>query len=114
MVAPWQTQTGGSMQFTGSRSITSDLTLRVQGGNPPDIAIPAETGLFQQFASQGKLAKLSDCPGLEAAVKADYPTAFQDLGTVNGVLYGFFMKVDAKGEHLLQPEGLQHEQLPDR
>jgi alpha-glucoside transport system substrate-binding protein len=103
-VAPWQQQTGGSMQFTGSRSITSDLTLRVQGGNPPDIAIPAETGLFQQFASQGKLAKLSDCPGLEAAVKADYPSAFQDLGTVKGTLYGFFMKVDSKATIWYNPK----------
>ncbi len=104
MVAPWQQQTGGSVDFTGSRNITSDLTLRVQGGNPPDIAIPAETGLFQQFASQGKLAKLSDCPGLEAAVKADYPSAFQDLGTVNGTLYGFFMKVDSKATIFYNPK----------
>lgn len=104
MVAPWQQQTGGNMQFTGSRSITSDLTLRVQGGNPPDIAIPAETGLFQQFVTQGRLAKLSDCPGLEAAVKADYPQAFLDLGTVNGTLYGFFMKVDSKATVWYDPK----------
>ena len=113
MVAPWQQQTGGSVNFTGSRNITSDLTLRVQGGNPPDIAIPAETGLFQQFATSGKLAKLSDCPGLEEAVKADYPAAFQDLGTVNGTLYGFFMKVDSKADNLLQPEDLQLDGLAD-
>ena len=104
MVAPWQQQTGGNMQFTGTRSITSDLTLRVQGGNPPDIAIPAEIGLFQQFATQGKLAKLSDCPGLEEAVKADYPKAFIDLGTVNGALYGFFLKVDSKATVWYDPK----------
>jgi alpha-glucoside transport system substrate-binding protein len=104
MVAPWQTDTGGSVQFTGSRNITSDLTLKVEGGSPPDIAIPAETGLFQQFASQGKLAKLSDCPGLEEAVKADYPSAFLDLGTVNGTLYGFFMKVDSKADIWYNPK----------
>ncbi|MDP2949942.1 MAG: ABC transporter substrate-binding protein [Chloroflexota bacterium] len=104
MVAPWQQQTGGSVQFTGSRSITSELTLRVQGGNPPDVAIPAETGLFQQFASQGRLAKLSDCPGLEEAVKADYPQTFLDLGTVDGTLYGFFMKVDSKATVWYDPK----------
>jgi alpha-glucoside transport system substrate-binding protein len=97
MVAPWQQQTGGTANFTGSRNITTDLSLRVQGNNPPDIAIPAEIGLFKQFATQGKLAPLSACPGLEAAVKADYSTSFQDFGTVNGVLYGFPMKVDSKG-----------------
>jgi alpha-glucoside transport system substrate-binding protein len=104
MVAPWEQQTGGSVQFTGTRDITSQLTLRVQGGNPPDIALPAETGLFQQFASQGRLAKLSDCPGLEEAVKADYPSTFQDLGTVNDTLYGFFMKVDSKATIWYNPK----------
>jgi len=104
MVAPWQQQTGGTVEFTGSRNITSDLTLRVQGGNPPDIAIPAEIGLFKQFASQGKLAKLSDCPGLEQAVKSDYSSSFQDFGSVNGVLYGFPMKVDAKANIWYNPK----------
>jgi len=106
MVAPWEQETGGSVQFTGTRSITSDLTLRVQGGNPPDIALPAETGLFQQFAKDGKLAKLSDCPGLEEAVMADYPQAFLDLGTVDGTLYGFFLKVDSKATVWYNPKVL--------
>jgi alpha-glucoside transport system substrate-binding protein len=104
MVAPWQDQTGGTVEFTGTRNITSDLTLRVEGGNPPDVAIPAETGLFQQFAKDGKLAKLSDCPGLEAKVKADYPQSYLDLGTVDGTLYGFFMKVDSKGTIWYDPK----------
>jgi alpha-glucoside transport system substrate-binding protein len=76
----------------------------VQGNNPPDIAIPAEIGLFKQYAAQGKLAPLSACPGLDAAVKADYSTTFQDFGTVNGVLYGFPMKVDAKAGIFYNPK----------
>jgi alpha-glucoside transport system substrate-binding protein len=47
MVAPWEEETGGDVQFTGTRNITADLTLRVEGGNPPDVAAPAEIGLFQ-------------------------------------------------------------------
>jgi hypothetical protein len=54
MVAPWEQQTGGSVQFTGTRHRFA-VDLRV-GGNAPDIALPAETGLFQQFAS-GRLAR---------------------------------------------------------
>jgi alpha-glucoside transport system substrate-binding protein len=104
MVAPWQTDTGGTVNFTGSRNITADLTLNVTGGHPPDIAIPAETGLLQQFASQGKLSPLSDCPGLEEAVKADYPSAFQDIGTVNGTLYALVMKVDSKATVWYNPK----------
>jgi alpha-glucoside transport system substrate-binding protein len=97
MVAPWEDDTGGSVDFTGTRNITADLTLRVEGGNPPDVAIPAEIGLFQEFARDGKLTPLSECPGLEDKIKAEYPEGFIDLGTVDGVLYGFFMKADSKG-----------------
>src|SRR5213596_3536434 len=45
MVKNWN----GQVNFTGSRDITSLLTTRVQGGSPPDVAIPAEVGLFKQF-----------------------------------------------------------------
>jgi len=97
MVAPWETDTGGDMAFTGTRDITTVLTTRVEGGNPPDVAIPAEVGRFQQFASEGKLTPLSACSGLEDTVRDNYPQGFIDLGTVDGVLYGFFMKADTKG-----------------
>ncbi len=103
LVAPW----GGTMDFTGSRDITSLLTTRVEGGNPPDVAIPAEVGLFQQFANEGKLTPLSACAGLEEYVRANYPKAFVDLGTVNGKLYGFFMKADTKATIFYNPKFFQ-------
>ncbi len=96
MVAPWEQETGGNMEFTGTRDITAILTTRVEGGNPPDVAVPAEIGLFQQFARDGDIIPLSECEGLEEYVRANYPQAFIDLGTVDGVLYGFFMKADTK------------------
>jgi alpha-glucoside transport system substrate-binding protein len=97
MVAPWEADTGGSMAFTGDREITTILGTRVEGGSPPDVAIPAEVGLFQQYASEGQLAPLSDCDGLEELINSQYPQSFVDLGTVDGTLYGFFMKADTKG-----------------
>src|SRR4030042_4144267 len=36
VVQPWQDETGGTMEFTGTRSITADLPLRGEGGNPPE------------------------------------------------------------------------------
>jgi alpha-glucoside transport system substrate-binding protein len=104
MVAPWEQKTGGDMQFTGTRDITAVLTTRVEGGNPPDVAIPAEVGRFQQFAREGKLIPLSACSGLEEAVKANYPQGFIQLGTVDGTLYGFFMKADTKGTIWYNPK----------
>ena len=97
MVAPWESETGGEMDFIGTRDITAQLTLNVEGGTPPDVAIPAEVGLFQEFARAGELTPLSECSGLEDTIKANYPQGFIDLGTVDGTLYGFFMKADTKG-----------------
>ncbi|HWO94613.1 MAG TPA: ABC transporter substrate-binding protein [Dehalococcoidia bacterium] len=104
MVAPWQDDTGGSVEFTGTRDITSLLTTRVEGGNPPDIAIPAEIGLFRQFAAEGELVPLSSCMGLEEQIMQNYPQSFIELGTVDGELYGFFMKADTKGTIWYDPQ----------
>jgi alpha-glucoside transport system substrate-binding protein len=104
MVAPWKTTTGGEMAFTGTRDITTVLTTRVEGGNPPDVAIPAEVGRFQQFAGEGELIPLSACEGLEDTIRANYPQGFIDLGTVDGTLYGFFMKADTKGTIWYNPQ----------
>ena len=103
LVQPWIDSTGGDMAFTGTREITAQLTTRVEGNNPPDVAIPAEIGLFQDFAREGLLAPLSECPGLEAKINAEYPQGFVDLGTVDGTLYGFFMKADTKGTVFYDP-----------
>ncbi len=95
VVAPWEADTGGELKFVGTRDITSILTIGFQGGSTPDIAIPAEIGLFQEFARADALVPLSAC-GLESDVKANYPQGFVDLGTVDGTLYGFWFKVDGK------------------
>ncbi len=103
MLAPWEAETGGEVDFVGTRDITSLLTLNIEGGTPPDVATPAEVGLFQQFARDGELAPLSACSGLEETVLANYPQGFIDLGTVDGTLYGFFMKADTKGTIFYNP-----------
>jgi alpha-glucoside transport system substrate-binding protein len=103
LVQPWIDSTGGDMAFTGTREITAVLTTRVEGNNPPDVALPAEVGLFQEFARDGLLAPLSECPGLEAKITSEYPQGFIDLGTVDGTLYGFFMKADTKGTVFYDP-----------
>jgi len=104
MVKPWEKDNKGKVNFTGTRDITAVLTSRVEGGNPPDIAIPAEVGLFKRFAAAGKLTPLSKCEGLESLVREQYAKDFVDLGTVNGTLYGFFMKADTKATVWYNPK----------
>ncbi len=103
MVAPWEAATGGNMAFTGTRDLTELLTTRVEGGNPPDIAIPPEVGTLRDFAREGELVPLADLD-LEAEVRANYPQSFVDLGSVDGTLYAFFMKADTKGTIFYNPK----------
>jgi len=97
MIQPWKDDTGGQVEFTGSRDINSLLTTQVAGGDPPDVALPASLGIFKDLASQGELTPISECPGLEDKVRAEYSEQVVDLGTVDDKLYGVFMKAGNKG-----------------
>jgi ABC-type glycerol-3-phosphate transport system substrate-binding protein len=108
MTKPWVDK-GGKVDFTGTRNITADLTVRVEGGNPPDVAIPAEVGLFQEYAKDGKLISMDQCDGLQDMIKDNYPDGFNDLATVDGKLYGFFMKADTKATVWYNPTVFQKE-----
>lgn len=103
MYEPWQTDTGGRVNFTGTRDLTAILTTRVEGNSPPNIAIPAEVGLFKQFVADGKIVSLADL-GIEDIVSDKYPDGFNELGTVDGTLYGFFMKADTKATIWYNPK----------
>ncbi len=96
MVQPWKDNTGNDVDFTGTRDINAVLTTRVEGGDPPDVAIPAALGIFQDLAREGELTPLSSCTGLDEQVRASYPQSLIDLGTVDGELYGVFMKAGNK------------------
>jgi alpha-glucoside transport system substrate-binding protein len=96
MVAPWQEQTGGQMNFTGTRDLTAVLTTRIQAGNPPDVAILPNPGLVKQFATAGDLQPLG--PMLDMTViDQQYSAAWLDLGTVNGDVYALPSKATNKG-----------------
>jgi alpha-glucoside transport system substrate-binding protein len=97
MVQPWKDETGAEVDFVGTRDVNSILTTRVSGGDPPDVALPASLGIFNDLASQGELTPLSECPGLAEKVQEEYSEQVVELGTVDDELYGVFMKAGNKG-----------------
>jgi alpha-glucoside transport system substrate-binding protein len=104
LVAPWQADTGGSLEYTGTRDLTQQLTIRVQGDNAPDVAISPEVGLLTEYAGSGEAMPLSECDGLEDYVRDNYGEAFVSLGSVDGDLYGIIMKIDNKGTIFYNPK----------
>jgi alpha-glucoside transport system substrate-binding protein len=97
MAQPWKDDTGAEVDFTGTRDVNSLLTTQVAGGDPPDVALPASLGIFNDLASQGELTPLSECPGLAEKVQEEYSEQVVELGTVDDELYGVFMKAGNKG-----------------
>lgn len=95
VVAPWEQQTGGTMNFTGTRDLTAILTTRIQAGNPPDIAILPNPGLMMQYANAGNLKPLNSMLNM-TTINQQYPKAWIDLGTVNNNLYALFIRAANK------------------
>jgi alpha-glucoside transport system substrate-binding protein len=104
MTQPWIEDTGNTLDFTSTRDINAVLTTRVAGGNPPDVAFPASAGIFFDLAREGELTPLSECPGLEETVRAEYPESLIGAGSVDGTLYGVFMKSGDKGTIWYNPK----------
>jgi alpha-glucoside transport system substrate-binding protein len=103
MVAPWEQDTGGEMNFTGTRDLTAILTTRIQAGNPPDIAILPNPGLMRQYANAGNLQPLDGILDM-SVISEQYPQSWIDLGTVNGNLYALFIKAANKSMVWYDPE----------
>ncbi|MDP3178046.1 MAG: extracellular solute-binding protein [Spirochaetaceae bacterium] len=89
-------KTGIKVEFEATRDLDAVLTTRVQAGNPPDIVILPNPGKLYELAAAGKLKDLSKVLDMKAYA-ANYAAGWKDLGTVNGKLYGLFVKAAIKG-----------------
>lgn len=96
MVKPWETQTGNTVKYTGTRDINAILTTGVASGVLPDLAGLPGPGQMADYVKAGALQPLDDV--LDAATyKADTAPALVELGTVDGKLSGVFIKAAVKG-----------------
>ena len=96
MVKPFEDATGVKVEFEGTRDLNAVLTTRIQGGNPPDVAVLPGPGQMAEFAKAGNLVALDDVVDMDA-MREQYAESWLELGTVDGALYGIFIKAALKG-----------------
>jgi alpha-glucoside transport system substrate-binding protein len=72
--------TGGTVTYEGSDDFESQLRIRVDGGNPPDIAITPQPGSVCVFADAGEIVALEDMGMDIAALEAAHGAYFMNLG----------------------------------
>lgn len=95
VLAEFSRLTGANASFfsTGD-DIATIVGTQIEGGNPPDVALLPQPGLLVEFASRGALVPIEDFAG--DLVDANFASAWRDLGTVDGTLYGVWAKAANK------------------
>jgi alpha-glucoside transport system substrate-binding protein len=78
-----------------SQSFDTLIRPRVQGNNPPDIALFPQPGLMLDFAKQGKLQDLSSLLDVER-VRGQLIPGILDTGTLDGKVYGVIASMNVK------------------
>ncbi len=69
------------------------LSTAVAGGNPPDLAAPAQPGLVKDFVTKGSLKPIDFASG---DITSNFPESTVKLGTIDGKLYGLLFKAANK------------------
>ena len=81
-----QTGASGQYQAAAGGNEAGVLATKVNGGQPPDIAMLALPGAISEYAKAGKAQPLSSA--VSDAVAANYASVWTKLATVDGKLYG--------------------------
>ena len=93
-IKPFEDRTGIDVQYEASKEFETLIVVRVEGGNPPDIAALPQPGLMKNFAERGALVPL--WPEIKTIINKNYAPVWLDLGSHEGKAYGVFHRVNMK------------------
>ncbi|MGX7677273.1 ABC transporter substrate-binding protein [Jatrophihabitans sp. DSM 45814] len=85
--------TGIKIQYTGSNTFESDLPVKVNGGNAPNLAIIPQPGLLAQMVQTGAVKKP---PAGTVTNEDNWNDAWKSYGTVDGTFYAAPMSANMK------------------
>lgn len=95
VLAAFEKREGVQVTYTSTGDdIATILGARIHGGNPPDVAILPQPGLLADLARQGVLRPIQQFAGME--VDKNYTSVWRQLGSVDGILYGVWVKAANK------------------
>jgi alpha-glucoside transport system substrate-binding protein len=90
--AAFEEETGIDVQYQGDRSFEEQIGVRVDGGDPPDIAMFPQPGKIGDFAEE--LVPLSE--DVRSTVEENFDAGWTDLVTIDDEVYGVPAKADLK------------------
>ncbi|MGA1835841.1 extracellular solute-binding protein [Herbiconiux sp. 11R-BC] len=93
--ADWEKANNIDIQYESSKEFESQIGIRAQGGNPPDLAIFPQPGLLADLASRGFIQPAPS--GVEANVDQYWSKDWKAYGTVDNTFYGAPLMASVKG-----------------
>src|SRR5579885_3556 len=106
VVAPFTQQTGITVNVDSTRDLDATLTTRIQGNNPPGVAILPNPAKMQQLASQKHLIALDGFLDMNS-IKSQYAPGWISLGTYQNKFYALFYKAANKATVWYSPNQFQ-------
>jgi alpha-glucoside transport system substrate-binding protein len=89
-------KTGIKTKYESARDFLPVIRSRIAAGNPPMVAIIPRPGIVTDLANEGSLISLEDL-GLDPdKINENYSSAWTDLTTVDGTVYGVVAKANSK------------------
>ncbi|WP_053228311.1 ABC transporter substrate-binding protein [Spirochaeta cellobiosiphila] len=99
-IKAFEEETGIDIQYEGSKEFEASISVRIEGGNPPDIADFPQPGLLENFVKTGKVIDLSKTLDM-TKVRNNYIQSWLDMGTMTGpdgpIMAGLWARVNLKG-----------------
>lgn len=83
--APFEQCTGASVEYQGDKSFETQILVRAQAGNPPDIAIVPQPGLLKQLVDTGSAVPAPEA--VSANVDKFWDADWKTYGSVDGTFY---------------------------
>ncbi|TFD50058.1 carbohydrate ABC transporter substrate-binding protein [Cryobacterium sp. Hh11] len=93
--AGWAADNNIDIQYESSKEFESQISIRAQGGNAPDIAIFPQPGLMKDLASRDFLKPAP--AAVEANADENWSADWKAYGTVDDVFYGAPLMASVKG-----------------
>jgi alpha-glucoside transport system substrate-binding protein len=93
-------KSGITIEYVGGKEFEKGISVKVDGGNPPDIADFPQPGLAARFAAQGKVVDLNKVLNMDF-VKKNYNKSWLDMATMKGkdgqpMMAGVWERVNGK------------------
>ncbi|ADG76064.1 extracellular solute-binding protein family 1 [Cellulomonas flavigena DSM 20109] len=84
---PFEDCTGATVVYEGSKEFEAQLLVRLEAGNPPDIAYIPQPGLLQTIVEDFPDQIVPASEGTVANVEEYYAESWKGYGTVDGTFY---------------------------